>query len=311
MQPIKTYILTGFLGTGKTTLLNHLLDNVKGQLNYIIENEFGKISIDGTLVTKNYEELFELNNGCICCSLDGELIAVLANLSQAEKKPDNLFIEASGVADAGQLASIFMRQDVSETFHLQQVICMVDAENVEDRLEEVPELYRQLVAADLILINKTDLVQSAYVQNLKHLLAGINPFAQITQSTFGKFDLELLKENSDLNFTNHLAQVETGASNVHRMKSIAIAVDKTYEKSQLYVMLSMSVFLQSDQIYRIKGYVRLEGEPYPVLVQSTGSNITFKNLTENDPIPPLVLVFIGRGLEREVLEKLLAQDTTA
>jgi G3E family GTPase len=305
MHLIKTYILTGFLGSGKTTLLNFLLDHFKEQLNYIIENEFGKISIDGTLVTKNYEELFELNNGCICCSLDGELIAVLANLSQAEKKPDNLFIEASGVADAGQLASIFMREDVMEFFKLQQVICLVDAENFEDRLDEVPELYRQLVASDLVLINKGDLVQDAYIHTLTQMLAGINPFARISKASHGKFDLKLLEEVKVHDFAKHIDKVEQAAAESHRMKSIAIDVPGDYEKSQLYVTLSMSVFLHYHQIYRIKGYVSIKGQIH--LVQSTGNNVTISPISEIQENPLLMLVFIGRDIERKGLEKLMSK----
>jgi G3E family GTPase len=306
LPTINTYILTGFLGAGKTTLLNFLLDSKKGELNYIIENEFGKISIDGSLVTKNYEEIFELNNGCVCCSLDGELVGVLSSLSRTEKKPDNLFIEASGIADAGQLAAIFKREDVMEFFNLNQVICMVDAENIEDRLDEVPEIYRQLVAADLILINKTELVQESYLSTLRKLISQINPFANIACSSFGKFDLGLLDHSGEEKNIEKLNKfnLESG----HRMKSIAIEVPNEFVKSQLYVKLSMTIFLHYEQLYRIKGYVRLQGEESPVLVQSTGNNVSFTVTTTPSEELPLILVFIGKNIERAVLEKLLMFD---
>ncbi|MEX2567127.1 MAG: CobW family GTP-binding protein [Cyclobacteriaceae bacterium] len=310
-KTIKTYILTGFLGSGKTTLLNYLLGSERNRLNYVVENEFGKVSVDGSLVANNYIQLFELNNGCICCSLDGELVEVLAQLIQAEKQPDNLFIEASGVADAGQLASIFKRDDVMKYYELKQIICLVDAENFEDRIEEVPEMYRQIVAADLVLINKCDLVQQSYIENIKSIISNINPFSKIVRSEFGIFDLNILKDNSDLNFSRELVQEEIKAKPGHRMKSIAIEVPKEFEKSQLYVSLSMTIFLHYHQIYRIKGFVKLKGEEKPVLVQSTGNKLSFKSYPEKEKNPPLMLVFIGRDIERKGLEKILDKVTHA
>lgn len=304
VKPIKTIILTGFLGSGKTTLLNHLLDNEKGKLNYVVENEFGKISVDGSLVTKNYNELFELNNGCICCSLDGELVEVLAQLIKIDVSPDNLFIEASGVADAGQLASIFKRDDVMKYFHLHQVICMVDAENFEDRINEVPEMYRQIVAADLVLINKTDLVQKHYIEALKGFISNINPFTIIENSQFGIFDLNLLETGSDLNFSRELIR-EDMSKPAHRMKSIAIDVPQEFDRSQLYVALSMTIFLHYHQIYRIKGFVKIEGEATPILIQSTGNKVNFTSYPDQEKMPPLMLVFIGRDIERKGIERIL------
>jgi G3E family GTPase len=309
-KTIRTFILTGFLGSGKTTLLNHLLDTEKNRLNYVVENEFGKVSVDGALVAKNFNQLFELNNGCICCSLDGELVEVLAQLIQAEQQPDNLFIEASGVADAGQLASIFKRDDVMKYYHLQQVICMVDAENFEDRIEEIPEMYRQIVAADLVLINKCDLVQQAYLEDLKSIISDINPFAKIVRSEFGIFDLNILNE-TDLNFSRELVQEEVEAKPGHRMKSIAIEVPHEFERSQLYVSLSMTIFLHYHQIYRIKGFVKLKGEEKPVLVQSTGNKLTFTSYPEQEKNPLLMLVFIGRDIERKGLERILGRVSNA
>jgi G3E family GTPase len=306
-KTIKTFILTGFLGSGKTTLLNALLEHQKSKLNYVVENEFGKVSVDGSLVAKNYNQLFELNNGCICCSLEGELVEVLAQLIHAEPQPDNLFIEASGVADADQLASIFKRDDVMKYYHLQQVICLIDSENFEDRIEEVPEMYRQIVASDLVLINKCDLVQDPYVEVIKNIISDINPFAKIVRSDFGKFDFNILNDNADISISRELIKENDIVQSGHRMKSIAIEVPREFEKSSLYVSLSMTIFLHYHQIYRIKGFVRLEGEERPVLVQSTGNKLTFTSYAGEENDPQLMLVFIGRDIERKGLERILAR----
>lgn len=113
-KKIKVYLLTGFRGAGKTTVLNGLLEAKKQEESIIIENEFGKVSIDAHLVKKEFCPVFEMNNGCICCCLDNELVDVLANILNAETQPDNLFIEASGVADPGGITALFRNQEVAD-----------------------------------------------------------------------------------------------------------------------------------------------------------------------------------------------------
>ncbi|MFD2034579.1 CobW family GTP-binding protein [Belliella marina] len=303
-EKIKVIILTGFLGAGKTTLLNNILSNDKGKLNFVIENEFGKVSVDSTLVQKNYNQLFELNNGCICCSLDAELIEVLTQLIIAEKQPDCLYIEASGVADAGMLASVFKRDDVLKYFNLTQVICLVDAENFEDRVTEVPEMYRQIIAADRILINKSDLVRPAYIKELESRLKSLNPFAAIEPTIHGNFSIDPVPDRSMSNYAkiDQFQTIETNAG--HRMKSIAIAVPEEFDRDQLYASLSVTLYLHYHQVYRIKGFVRLKGEENPVLLQSTGNKITLTAHTPSDS-QKYFLVFIGRDIERKGLERIL------
>lgn len=303
-ERIKTYLLTGFLGAGKTTLLNHLLSYKTQEINYVIENEFGKNSIDSTLVTKNYNQLFELNNGCICCSLDGELIEVLAQLVHLETKPDNLFIEASGVADAGMLASIFQRDDVQKYFELRQVICVVDAESFEDRMEEITEPFRQVVASSTIVITKVDLIQPSYEIHLKEILQKINPLASICTSM--SLDSMDFYRSNYAEFAPVDGVVPPVSEGPHKMKSIAIDVHEKYDREKLYATLSMTLFLSYHQVYRIKGFVQVTGEERPILVQSTGNKLSFSTANTVDS-PPNVLVFIGKGIERKGLERILSQ----
>lgn len=299
---IKTIVLTGFLGAGKTTLLNQLLGFYKGQTNYVIENEFGNTSVDSALVAKNYNQLFELNNGCICCSLDNELIEVLTQLIQMEKQPDHLFIEASGVADAGMIASIFQRDDVRKFFELAHVICLVDAENFEDRINEVPELSRQVVAANQIIINKTDLVQSSYVNHIKALVSKINPLANTI--TKDEFSHEILAKNTFAEFDPSKLNITEGEPGKHKVKSIAISTAEIYDRQKLYAALSMTLYLSYHQIYRVKGFVKIEGENAPVLIQSTGNTLSFTK-HENTQNQKEVIIFIGVGIEREGLTRIL------
>lgn len=305
-QKIKITLITGFLGSGKTTLLNLFLEQQNSKLNYVIENEFGNTSIDGALVNKNYKQLFELNNGCICCSLDTELIAVLEQMIKDKNRPENLFIEASGVADAGMLASIFKREDVMDYFDLQSIIAIVDAESFEDRILEVPEISRQLVAADFILINKADRVQESYIRSLERQLLSINPFAKIINCEFGQVDAEFFNDKIKIPKHQGLDLISNKTKVGHGMKSIAIPVPISFDREKLYAALSVTMYLHYHQIYRIKGFVNFEGSDDYILVQSTGNKLNFtKHEFQAGEQPQPILVFIGKNIERPGLERIL------
>ena len=304
---IDVFLITGFLGAGKTTVLNHLLKVMQGQRNVVIENEFGKAAVDGSLITKSYSDLYELNNGCICCSLDEELYDVLALLAYSEERPENLFIETTGVADAGAVAAIFKREDVAKVFRLRKVICIADAENVEDYLAETNETIRQIVTADLIVINKTSFVSEEYLEKLKVLLSAANPFADLVLSKDGSVALDILLrgENYDM---QRLNAPETDFSNLnkHKIVSVTYRTENEFYKDYLLHTLNVSLMLHYSQIYRIKGFVKLVGSNEKILLQSTGRKLTLESHGEWETENPVSqLVFIGIGLQTPAIQRIL------
>jgi len=304
---INVYLITGFLGAGKTTLLNHLLKSLEGTRNVVIENEFGKASIDGNLIAKQYSQLYELNNGCICCSLDEELYDVLNMLAFNEQRPDNLFIETTGVADAGTVAEIFKREDVGKVFKLKKVICVTDAETVEDYITETEETIRQIVISDLIIVNKTGFVSPDYVTKLESLMASLNPFAEITLSVDGKISLDAL-EGERVQKTENIAEINPNFThtNVHKIKTVTYKTENVFYRDYLMHTLNVSMMLHYKQIYRIKGFVKFEGSNDKILVQSTGKRLTFENYgTWEDEDSISELVFIGVGLETAAIQRIL------
>jgi len=304
---INVYLITGFLGAGKTTLLNHLLKSLEGTRNVVIENEFGKASIDGNLIAKQYSQLYELNNGCICCSLDEELYDVLNMLAFNEQRPDNLFIETTGVADAGTVAEIFKREDVGKVFKLKKVICVTDAETVEDYITETEETIRQIVISDLIIVNKTGFVSPDYVTKLESLMASLNPFAEITLSVDGKISLDAL-EGERVQKTENIAEINPNFThtNVHKIKTVTYKTENVFYRDYLMHTLNVSMMLHYKQIYRIKGFVKFEGSNDKILVQSTGKRLTFENYgTWEDEDSISELVFIGVGLETAAILRIL------
>ena len=179
-QTIPVTVLTGFLGSGKTTLLNRILTENHGQRIAVIENEFGEIGVDQDLVINADEEIFEMNNGCICCTVRGDLIRILGNLAKRRDKFDRILVETTGLADPGPVAqTFFVDDDTRESFDLDGVITLVDAKHAALHLDDSEEAMAQVAFADVLLINKTDLVDTDAIDALENRLRSMNAMARI------------------------------------------------------------------------------------------------------------------------------------
>ena len=178
--PIPVTVLTGFLGAGKTTLLNRILTEQHGQKIAVIENEFGEVGVDNQLVIRAEEELFEMNNGCICCTVRGDLIRILNRLAKRKDPLDAILIETTGLADPGPVAQTFFTDaDLREKFRLDAIVTLVDAKHLVQHIDNAPEAKEQIAFADVILLNKTDLVAPADLDALEARIRGMNAFAKL------------------------------------------------------------------------------------------------------------------------------------
>ena len=188
---IPVTVLTGFLGSGKTTLLNRILTENHGQRIAVIENEFGEVGIDQDLVINADEEIFEMNNGCICCTVRGDLIRILGNLARRRDKFDRIVLETTGMADPGPVAqTFFVDDDVKDEFYLDGIITLVDAGHVEQHLENSSEVMAQIAFADLIVLNKIDLAAPSSLNALQSRLREMNKLAQIIPANMADASLE-------------------------------------------------------------------------------------------------------------------------
>ncbi len=199
-------ILTGFLGSGKTTLLNRILSEEHGKRIAVIENEFGEVGIDQALVIDADEEIFEMSNGCICCTVRGDLIRVLGNLMKRRDKFDYVLVETTGLADPGPVAQTFFVDDeIREEFSLDGIVTLVDAAHIEQQLGRSDESTEQVAFADVLVLNKTDLVDGEALDRLEARLRDMNRMAQVMRSeradvpvdtvlNLGAFDLDQVLE---------------------------------------------------------------------------------------------------------------------
>ena len=323
----KVTLITGFLGSGKTTFLNHLIREQSSERILVIENEVGKCNVDGALVESGVEEVLELTAGCLCCSLSSELLDALEVVSAKQDEFDRLVIETTGVADPSSIVQVFLADPiVGRFFELEQVICVADAGLVEDWLEETEEALRQIVMADVILLNKADTVNKSYLPELTKHMQAINPHALILDGENGRFLIEQILETKTsglASFENRLAAIGkrqeladssalTAKGNRHKVNTFTLTFDQPFVLDDHFsLQLHRLVNLYRDQVYRVKGILHVHNYPNRVILQSVRTSCV---ITDGSPWAPdetreSNLVFIGRGLKKEAFEKMFSRFT--
>jgi G3E family GTPase len=203
-------VLTGFLGAGKTTLLNRILTENHGRRIAVIENEFGEIGIDQALVIQADEEIFEMNNGCICCTVRGDLIRILGNLAKRRDKFERVIVETTGMADPGPVAqTFFVDEEVSEQFALDGIVTVVDAKHVALHLDESDECKEQIAFGDIILLNKTDLVSAEDLDRLEKRIRSMNAMADVHRTVAASAPLDVVLDLGGFDLSRALEKKPT------------------------------------------------------------------------------------------------------
>ena len=314
-EQIPVTIVTGFLGSGKTTLLNRILQEQHGQRIAVIENEFGEAGIDNEILLQDSDQqIIEMNNGCICCTVRGDLVRILGNLSDKRKsgelKFDRVVIETTGLADPAPVAQTFFVDDkIQENFLLDAVVTLVDAKHAPMQLKEHHEAQEQVGFADRILISKSDLVSAQETAALTERLRGLNPRAKIKQVNFGKTDIadildirgfnldDILNIEPDFLAENHHEHDDDIASFVFRNK-------RPFLMDKLDTFLGGMLEIYGADMLRYKGVLNVQGNASRVVFQGVhmlmASDVGKPWL--NDAERESVLVFIGRNLPKEVFQ---------
>ncbi len=303
-------VLTGYLGAGKTTLLNRILTHEHGKKVAVIINEFGEVGIDNQLVIDADEEIFEMNNGCICCTVRGDLIRIIGNLMKRRNKFDHLVIETTGLADpAPVIQTFFMDEDVRSQASLDAVVTVVDAKHIHQHWD-ADEAIEQLAFADVILLNKTDLVTPAELDELEQRIRSMNAMAKIYRTRdaqvamdsilgVGAFDLSRALE-IDPNFLG-----EDAHEHDETVGSVAIVESGATDGEKLNIWLGELLRNQGPDIFRMKGILNIEGEDNRFVFQ--GVHMLFDGRADRPWKPNETrkneLVFIGRNLDEAQLKE--------
>ncbi|MFT8336545.1 CobW family GTP-binding protein [Acetobacter orientalis] len=304
-------VLTGFLGAGKTTLLNHILTAEHGRKYAVVINEYGELGVDNDLVVDADEEVFEMNNGCICCTVRGDLIRILNGLMKRRGKFDGIIIETTGLADPAPVAQTFFAdEDVRAKTRLDAVVTVVDALNIEQTIKESPEANQQIAFADVMILNKTDLVDAAKLQQVEATLRAINAFAPIHHAQKGNvkltdvmdrggFDLQRVLENMP-NFLEH-----PDHKHEEDVNSVSLVVKTPLDANKFQLWISALLQEKGGDMLRTKGILNFAGEPdrfafQAVHMMADGNNI---GPWKDGEAKESRLVFIGRNLNRPQLRR--------
>ena len=305
-------ILTGFLGAGKTTLLNRILKEDHGHRIAVIENEFGEIGVDNDIIESSDEQIVEMNNGCICCTVRGDLIRILGDLKerreQGSLKFDRVIIETTGMADPGPVAQTFFTdEEVGGYYLLDSIITLVDAKHAEKQLDEFSEAQEQVGFADRVLMSKTDLVPEEDVNKLSERIRHMNPRAPIKKVHFGEMPIGEVLDIRGFNLNAILAVDPEFLTDTHhehhdQVESFVFKSGKPFDGDKLEQFLSGMIQVYGPDLLRYKGVLWMKGNPRRVVFQGVhmmmGGDLG-KPWAKGDR-KESVMVFIGRKLPRDL-----------
>ena len=324
-------IISGFLGAGKTTLLNHILKNQIGIKTAVLVNEFGEIGIDNELIIKTAEDMIELNNGCICCTINGELLKTVSKILERPEKVDYLIIETTGLADPLPVAMTFAGGNLREKVRLDSIITLIDAENFDFDLNNSSVAYSQILYGDILLLNKCDLVTEEHLARVEKKINGLKKEARILRSinsevglqtilsvglfetdTF-KFEKEIKSNKGDSHDHNSHSHDHNSHSHDHNSHSHDLTnniegfTSISFETSQPFSLRKFQNFLDnqiSENVFRAKGILWfLESERKHIFHLSGKRFSLDDDEWENKKSNKIVL--IGKGLDHQTIKKQL------
>jgi G3E family GTPase len=330
---IPVTVLTGYLGAGKTTLLNRILSEPHGKKYAVIVNEFGEIAVDNELIVGADEEVFEMNNGCVCCTVRGDLIRIIEGLMRRKGKFDAIIVETTGLADPAPVAqTFFVDEAVGRNAKLDAVVAVADARWLEDRLRDAPEAKNQIAFADVILVNKADLVTPEKLRDIEARVRAINPYATLHRTercglplneVLGRnaFDLERILDlepaflDKEQGHPDHDHRDEGGEhSHEHgslkhyhdeEMQSLSLRTGKPLDPDKFFPWVQDLVANEGPNILRCKGILAFRDDPERFVFQG------IHMILDGDHQRPWQegekresrIVFIGRNLPEEKIRR--------
>jgi len=304
-------VLTGYLGAGKTTLLNRILTENHGKKFAVVINEFGELGVDNDLVIDADEEVFEMNNGCICCTVRGDLVRILGGLMRRRGKFDGIIVETTGLANPAPVAqTFFMDEDVKRATRLDAIVTVVDAKNLLARLGDSKEAEEQIAFADLIVLNKMDLVSESEAAEVERRIKAINPYAEIQRATKSQVPVESVIGREAFKLERILEREPdflTSDEHEHNedVMSMSFEVSQPIDPEKFNAWISQLLQSKGQDLLRTKGILHYKGEDRRFAFQAVhmiADGDFIGPWKEGDPRKSKI-VFIGRDLNRPQLRR--------
>jgi G3E family GTPase len=309
---IPVTVLTGYLGSGKTTLLNRILTETHGKRYAVIVNEFGEVGIDNDLVVNADEEIFEMNNGCICCTVRGDLIRILAALMKRKGRFDGILVETTGLADPAPVAqTFFVDEDVRRRTKLDAIVTVVDAKHLLRELETAPEAQEQIAFADIVLLNKTDLVSPEELADIDRRIRKLNPLAKVHHTERCTVDLEnvLGKSAFDLQRILEIEPEFLNEAHEHEhdenVTSLSLTTTTPLDPASFFPWIQGITQRYGADILRMKGILAVRDDPDRFVIQGVHMLLEgdHQRPWKDDEARTSRLVFIGRNLPTDLLRQ--------
>ena len=309
-------IISGFLGSGKTTLLNHILKNQVGIKTAVLVNEFGEIGIDNELIIKTAEDMIELNNGCICCTINGELLNTVSKILDRPEKIDYLIVETTGLADPLPVAMTFAGGDLREKVRLDSIITIIDADNFDFDLENSSVAYSQILYGDILLLNKCDLVTDTHLKKIEQHINGIKKEPRILRSINSEVGLQTImsvglfetdtfqfkeKMISNQDSHDHSSHSHDLINNIEGFTSISFETNEPFSLRKFQNFLDNQI---SQNVFRAKGILWFMESERKHIFHLSGKRFSLDDCEwENEKSNKIVL--IGKDLDHQTIKNQL------
>jgi len=308
-------LITGFLGSGKTTLLNELLKQNHGLKIAVIENEFGEKNIDYEFVLHEKEQIYQMQNGCICCNVREDLLTALKEIwnlkTQGKTNFETVIIETTGLADPTPvLHTLKQDQFLAQHFYIDSIICLVDSVNFKTQIERSPEVKKQITAANIVLLNKIDLLKDhSQIEEVRDHILCLNPFAKIINTSHAKCEMgdvflkKLFVESQKVNAGEFKFKTRV-ANHDPLVKSYYFEINEVINPFIFNFWLDLLMFQYAGDLYRMKGVLHLKDEPHKIFLQVVHDYIELNKgpLWEEHELRQSQIVIIGKSLDRSVFE---------
>lgn len=297
MKKIPITILTGFLWSGKTTLLNHIIHNANGRKIAVVENEFGSTGIDAELIEKSTEEIIEISDGCICCTVRKDFMEAIERLLASGREIDNIIIECSGMSEPLPIAQSFLMNDMKWRVQLDSIICLVDALNITQNLtQNTKTALEQIEFADYVIITKWESSNKQILESIEDIIRRVNAYAPIINRATGNITLDLLLDTNRISLEDAEKMAETLDEHTHSESMWHYVHHSDY----LFDHIKLSEFFRDlpYSIYRVKWFVRLAHDSNKTfLIQKVWARFTVEEQPNPSQEYKNTLVFIGEWIE--------------